>query len=287
MDDKLRNLIIQPEDTDHNNIIRIESPFAEEYPTNIKLPDSLAESIPEYISEMSINYQVRKIYKLSDDMESSKHEIPVSKSKRFYGKPDIELVMADYIKLPSMKEVFFELIPGIFLRNKKEGYSMAIFDPVGKTVYKKPPGLFIDGVVVNDPAVIAGLDPGLVEKIDAVTDLYVVGDYCFFGLVNLITLAGDFSCVSLPPYAVKLNYRSVDEVRSFLSPDYTTDEKKASRIPDLRNTLYWNPSVKPDNDGSFRIELWAPDNAGSYEINLQGISNKGIPIAIQKSIKVE
>jgi hypothetical protein len=186
-----------------------------------------------------------------------------------------------------MEEVFFELTPGIISKNKTSGYSVSIFDPIGKVAYKKPPGLFIDGVVINDPAVIAGLDPGLAEKIEAITDLYLVGDYCFFGLVNIITLTGDFSCVSLPPYAVKLNYRSVDEVRSFLSPDYTTDEEKASRIPDLRNTLYWNPSVKPGKDGTFRIDVWAPDNTGSFEINLQGISNEGKSIAIRKTIKIK
>ena len=32
------------------------------------------------------------------------------KPLRFYGKPDIELIMADYIKLPVMNEVFFELV---------------------------------------------------------------------------------------------------------------------------------------------------------------------------------
>ncbi len=33
-------------------------------------------------------------------------EISIPKQKRFYGKPDNELVMRDYIKLPVMQEVF-------------------------------------------------------------------------------------------------------------------------------------------------------------------------------------
>ena len=40
------------------------------------------------------------------------------KPLRFYGKPDIEIIMADYIKLPVMQEVFFELLPGVSLKRK-------------------------------------------------------------------------------------------------------------------------------------------------------------------------
>ena len=287
LDDKIRSLIIQPEEVDENTTIRIESAFSEDYRPVINSEDTLIKSIPEYLSDWTANYQVRKIYGVAESGEALDPEISLSKVKRFYGRPDIELVMVDYIRLPTMEEVFFELTPGIIFKSRRSGYSVSIFDPIGKMLLKKPPVLFIDGVVVNDPAVIAGLDPGLVEKIDAVTDLYLVGDYCFFGLVNLITLTGDYSSVTLPPYAVRVNFRALDPALSFFSPDYHDVEKKKSRIPDLRNTLYWNPSVRPDSDGVFRIDLWASDNIGSYEINLQGISQDGKSIVFRKKLRIE
>jgi hypothetical protein len=286
-DECIRNLIIQPEEADMNSTIRIESSFSEEYAPVINIPDTCKGSIPGYISKWSTNYQVSRIYELADQSEPLNRKISVPKAKRFYGRPDLELLLADYIKLPSMEEVFFELTPGIIFKHKKSGYSVSVFDPVNKAVYDKPPVLFVDGVVINDPAVIAGLDPGLVEKIDLVNELYLVGDYCFFGIVNVITLAGDFSCVNLPPYAVRLNYRAVDQVRTFLSPDYSTDEMKLKRIPDFRNTLYWNPSVRPDTDGKIRIDFWAPDGRGNYEIQLEGLSDEGTPVSLRKIIRVE
>ncbi len=36
--------------------------------------------------------------------------------------------------------------------------------------------------------------------------MYMVGDLVFYGLVNIITRAGDFSSVMLPDHAVRLNY---------------------------------------------------------------------------------
>jgi hypothetical protein len=60
-----------------------------------------------------------------------------------------------------------------------------------------------------------------------------------------------------------------------------------SRIPDYRNTLYWNPSVKPDKDGKAIIEFWSSDNKSDYIINIQGITEEGRTFSLQKIIKVK
>jgi hypothetical protein len=186
-----------------------------------------------------------------------------------------------------MEEVFFELIPGVFLKKKKSVYDISVADPVDNRSYASPPGLFVDGVIIKDPSVIGNLDPENVEMIDIIRDRYFVGDYLFFGIVNVISKAGDYSSVSLPGYAVRLPYRVLDPVWSFESPDYSSSEKKNNRIPDFRNTLYWNPSVKPDKNGKGRIEFWTSDISSDYEINIQGITRDGKLISIRKSMKVE
>jgi hypothetical protein len=186
-----------------------------------------------------------------------------------------------------MQEVFFELLVGVFLKNKKSGYEITISDPENNKVYETPPALFVDGVEVKDPSVIAGLDPELVEKIDVIRERYFVGDYFFHGIVNIITKAGDFSNVTLPDYAIRLSYRVIDQVNSFISPDYSSAAMKKNRIPDFRNTLYWNPSVKPNQDGKARVEFWSSDNKADYLINIQGITQDGKLFSFQKNIKVK
>jgi hypothetical protein len=248
--------------------------------------DTSGEPIPQNISKLAVNYQVMKIYGSDQLPGKTSPVVFTGGSKRFYGKPDIELVMDDYIKLPVMPEVFFELIPGVFMRKKKEKYEITIADPVENKVYDQPPILFIDGVVVRDPDIIANLDPELVEKIDAIKSRYFVGDYLFYGLVNVITRAGDFSNITLPDYAVRLPYRVTEAADSFLSPDYSSLERRKSHIPDFRNTLYWNPSVRPGNDGKSEVEFWTSDSRSDYEINVQGFSSDGIPVSARKIIKV-
>jgi hypothetical protein len=116
---------------------------------------------------------------------------------------------------------------------------------------------------------------------------YMVGDYLFYGAVNIITKAGDFSNGTLPDNAVRLPYRVLDPVLSFVSPDYSSNEMKNSRIPDFRTTLYWNPSVEPGKDGKARVEFWSSDVPSEYEINIQGIDSDGSPVSLRKIIKVK
>ncbi len=287
IDEKVNDLIIQPDEVTKGQSVNIESSFSDKYFESEKSVDSTIREIPEYISTWSVNHQVRKIYGLISDKGPLPPLISTPKPKRFYGKPDAELIMKDYITLPVMQEVFFELLTGVFLKNKNSGYEISVADPDNNKTYEIPPGLFIDGVKIKDPSIIAGLDPEVVEEIDVVREKYFVGDYLFYGIVNVITKAGDLSNVTLPDYVIRQPYRVIDPVYSFISPDYSSIKMKRSRIPDFRNTLYWNPSVKPDKDGKIWIEFWTSDFASDYEINIQGITSEGKTFSIKKIIRVK
>jgi len=287
LDNRNRDLIIQPEEVERNNTIRIESSFSNIYPDIALSPDTILKETPQSISKLGVNYQVMKIYRSEDLPLKSEPFLFNGGIKRFYGKPDVELLMDDYIKLPVMQEVFFELVPGVFLKKKKTEYEITIADPVENKVFDEPPILLIDGVVIHDPDIIANLDPELVEKIDAVKSRYFVGNYLFHGLVNVITRAGDFSNIPLPDYAVRLPYIAADQSGSFPLADYALPANKKSRIPDFRNTLYWNSSVKPDREGKAEIEFWTSDYKSDYEINIQGIAGDGKFISLRKKVKVK
>ena len=284
IDMEQKDLIIQPDGITTNLSVNIESPFSDRF---IKSVTSKEIPIPQYISSWSANYQVWKIYGISSTGAPLAANILNPGLKRFYGKPTNELVMKDYITLPVMQEVFFELLAGVSLKTKKSGYEMTINDPSNNQPYEFPPTLFVDGVLVKDASVIADIDPELVEKIDVIRYKYFVGDYLFYGIVNVITKAGDFSNTTLPDHALRLTYRVIDPVSSFISPDYSSPGSKAVRVPDFRTTLYWNPAVKQDKDGKSRIEFWTSDFSSDYEINVQGITADGKAFSFKKTIKVK
>jgi hypothetical protein len=195
--------------------------------------------------------------------------------------------MDDYIKLPVMEEVFFELLPGVSMKTRKSKTEITLIGSTEYLTYSKPPTLFIDGVVINDAAVIANLDPETVEEIDVIKERYTVGDYIFFGLVNVITRAGDFSHVTLPDYAMRLKYLVFDQVPQFNSPDYSLTQTGPDKIPDFRNTLYWNPSLEPATDGKINTEFWTSDLPGEYVVNMQGFTGDGKPVSVTRIISVK
>ena len=287
IDEALKDFIILPDDIAKNQNIIIESSFSDLYTKSDLLVDSPEARISPLISKFSVNHQVQTIFGVSSSGGSL---IPVYAPlipHRFYGKPDIELILADYINLPVMREIFFELLPGVSLKEKKSKYEVSITERVNDRLTFSIPTLMIDGVIIQDPSLIVNLDPETVERIDVVRGKYLVGKYFFSGIVNVITKAGDFGSVLIPDYMSRLHYKVLDPVLAFVSPDYSSEEMRQSRIPDYRNTLYWNPTVKPGKDGKARIEFWSSDNKSDYLINIQGITQEGKTLSIQKIIKVK
>lgn len=287
IDEDLKDLIIMPDTSGKDQKIVIESSFYDQYFKPYSLSDSSAIPIPSRISKLSVNNQVQKIYGNSSSGDPVTSVSQSLQPVRFYGKPDLEIVLSDYISLPVMSEIFFELLPDVSLKKKKTGFEISIAYRIDDYLFTTVPCLMIDGVIIEDPGMIANIEPELVEQIDVIKGKYLVGKYIFPGLVNVITRAADFTCVPLPDYMMRLHYRVIDPVRTFVTPDYSTPEIIESRIPDYRNTLYWSPSVKPDQDGKVRIEFWSSDNKSNYVINIQGITAEGNIFSIRKAIEVK
>ena len=281
------DFILMPEDNSGKQKIILRSSFSDIYPKPSAVIDSSSFFPEKVITKMSVNHQVQAIYATYSGQNQVIDNRELLKSRRFYGKPDRELIMSDYISLPVMSEVFFELLPGVSMKKKQSGYEILLIEHVNDEVNVEKPTLMIDGVIIPDASLIANLDPDLVEKIDIVRGRYAVGKHIFPGIVNVITKKGDFSCVSLTDYMIRLHYNVTDPVMSFVSPDYSSEEAHESRIPDYRNTYYWNPAVKTGKDGKATLELWSSDNKGDFVINIQGFNRDGRMFSLSKLICVK
>jgi hypothetical protein len=281
IDEELKDLVIMQDEVNADQKILIESSFSDRYFGKVSVADTVLKVLPSGISKLSVNNQVQKIYGIPALGAPMFRDIKPLKPIRFYGKPDIELIMADYIKLPAMSEVFYELLPSVSLKKK-----ITITYRIEDNQFSTTPVLMIDGVIIKDASLISNLDPEYVEKIDVVRENYMVGKYVFPGLLNVITKAGDFSNVTLPSYMIRIPYRVIEPVSSFVSPDYSTSTQRENRIPDYRNTIYWNPQVATNSENKTQAELWTSDNPGKYVINVQGITKNGKLISITKVLKV-
>lgn len=286
VDEELHDMIIQPDADSQEDKVVIVTSFSEKYPELRPAKDSAGFTVPSYTADWSVNYQVSRIYESSALGDPLLRPIAAIPDLRFYGTPDFQLIMDDYIKLPVMEEVFFELIPGAFLKKKKSGYEIAVSNPVDGRIYEVPPVLMIDGVIIHDPNIIGEMDPEIVEKIDLVRERYFVGEYVFYGLINVITRRGDFEGFSLPGSAVRLPYRVAEPVWLFRSPDYSSFSSRNNRIPDFRNTAFWSSFPRAAENGSLEVSFFAPDVKGSFGIDVQGFNPDGKLISVHKEIVI-
>jgi len=285
-DEKVRDLIVMPDDTSNQYKVIIDSPF-DEFTEKQDVKAVTAErSFTDLVTDMSVNYQTSRLYNKTDRVKSEKAQDAGRPPQRFYGKPDMELVLADYLSLPVMSEVFTELLPHIYLRKKKGGYTISVIDRKNDIIISENPVLMIDGVIIRDASLIAGLDPSIVERIDVIREKYEVGTYIFTGIINVITKSADFSCVSLPDYMARIHYRCIDPAPTWNASGTVAAAQGRSRIPDMRSTLFWTPRTIPGKDGTTTIRFRSSDAPGEYYIHLEGFTGEGKIISVIKPLRV-
>jgi len=60
-------------------------------------------------------------------------------------------------------------------------------------------------------------------------------------------------------------------VKEFYSPDYSA----TPQLPDHRRTLYWNPSVTPDENGIAKIQFYNNSSCTDFHVNIETVTPQG------------
>lgn len=78
----------------------------------------------------------------------------------------------------------------------------------------------------------------------------------------------------LPSFAriVRLGYKTPAE---FYVPKYDQPKELNDSKPDLRTTIYWNPTIVTDSTGTAKVTFYTADKPTTYDISLEGITNNG------------
>ena len=71
----------------------------------------------------------------------------------------------------------------------------------------------------------------------------------------------------------------------FKSPVY--NENSLSRKPDLRSTVYWNPTYSTNANGKADIKFHVSDDASPISVEVMGMTSDGRPFSTKKVIEVK
>jgi len=247
-------------------------------PSNLPFPKfQLNKEEQELALKMAQNIEIQELYspKKSKNLTVKKQSIP------FYGRKFKTIFFDDYILLGSTKNYFTEIdlpIKLITINDKKEfrvkgiQADLAIF----------PPLLMLDGVQISEATKILSISPKSLDKIELIDSAYIKGNGIFGGIIHFFSRNNDFGGIELPSSIIKFDYQ-------FLPGETTDNEIKSfnSKIPDTRNTLYWNPSVKIDNNKPSHISIRAAQTKGKYLVVLKGIDQNGKEISNTAQFEIQ
>ena len=262
--------------------IELQSPYAETF-TSEKIPAfKINASSQSQLESYSIGMQAQHIYS-SDSIK--KFFLPAETDTfSFYGKPMNAYRLDDYKRFATMEEVLREYVREVNVGVKASGSSLRfkLFNELNREYYTDNILVLVDGVPLFNPNLIFNFDPVKIKALEVITKNYVLGSSVFHGLASFKSYSENFEGFDLAPEAVAVDYEGLQLHREFYSPDYSDAQQRNSRIPDLRNTLYWQPVVN-----SSAVNFYTGDNKGSYLVVVQGVDAQGKPVAALSGFRVK
>jgi hypothetical protein len=281
-------LVIQLDNKKGKYILLLNDKFSNSFKEQHSQP-ALKSEYKDYILRCMINRQITAAYEVAHEGNKYEGDSPgtamVGGRPRsgaaswalspFYGYPDESIVLSDYIKLPVMEEVLVELLKSVYISVRKGVKYILIIDRNNNEIIGNSPLYLIDGVPVFDPSIVLNLEPASVEKINVVSSKYYYGDMVFDGILDIQTHNNTFKNVAKLKTAIRQKPENGGCSAVFASPRYNSENTAGSRIPDYRNTLYWNPEIITDNQGTAAFSFYTSDDTDYFDIIVEGITYNG------------
>lgn len=252
--------------------ISIDSPFAQAVSAT-RLPGfDLDRQRTQTLLDRSVAMQVQNRYwgeKLVDYL------YPVIDSTAFYGKPSERYRLDDFTRFPAMEEVLREYVRGVMPRKRNGSFRLVIPNEPYRNFFEDQQLVLMDGVPIFDIDKLMAFSPLKIRQMEVVTNRYFVNSSFFNGIFSLMTYKGDLAGFPLEPSVLQQEYEGLQVPREYYTPRYETQNQLASRIPDGRTLLYWNPSVTLNAKGKGQLQFFTSDQEGTYLVEINGLTATG------------
>jgi hypothetical protein len=257
---------------DSNYRFDFASPYYSRFSGNGFTPLLLTAKWRGQLETRSINAQAENVY-----LREAKQQYNAggdTDTLLFYGAPDKTYYLDDYTRFPTMEEVLREFVVEVRVR-KSSNYNLRVKIPNSADHFDNPL-VMVDGVPVFNADRIIAMDPLKFKKIDIITHKYYAGPLISDGIISYSSYDGSLGGTALDANGLVVEYDGLQREREFYSPAYDTPEKLNSRIPDVRNVLYWSPNITTNDKGHQTISFYTSDVPGKYAIIVQGITPTGL-----------
>lgn len=95
------------------------------------------------------------------------------------------------------------------------------------------------------------------------------------GVISFSTKRGTTSAVKIPISMATVTPLGCQKPEQFYVPKYDVKSIRNNPNPDLRTTIYWNPTLSTDSSGVVNVEFYTADPSNDYSVVLEGITKEG------------
>jgi len=273
-------LLVQPENPDTGRVkVKIDQDFDLR---NLLIQTgtfNIDKKEEQMVTAMARKVQLSRIYRKTD---STREKRTVHMRVPFYGSPTFSVNMDEFILLPTLEEVFINLVPSVIPVTRKnktsllirsENPAISIYDPL----------IMIDEVPVFNMAQFMSIPTDKISRIDVIEDVYLKGDIRFGGIINLHSKEKDMAGIDLHENSFFIDFLAMH------SPPSVVEEivSQYDRMPDTRNTLLWIPKLQVKRDNASWISFIAPDYPGEYVVLFRGLDMLGELISAESTIYIQ
>jgi hypothetical protein len=140
--------------------------------------------------------------------------------------------------------------------------------------------LIVDGVNAGNGADIDVIQPNSVEAVEVLkgNNAAIYGVEGGAGVLVITTktdLRGEkLTSTEMSPGLFSIEPAGFYKAREFYIPKYDA-ANPAANLPDHRTTIYWQPDVITDTNGSASFNFFNSDSKGTYRVEVQGMDSNG------------
>jgi hypothetical protein len=107
------------------------------------------------------------------------------------------------------------------------------------------------------------------------------------GIIHLITKKKNFASLIDNKNISFFNFNGLSGSSKFIETKYDDPINQDNRLPDFRNTLYWNPQIFTNENGEAKISFYTSDEKGKFLITIEGIGNNGDAVSQKLILEVQ
>lgn len=267
-------------------------PFWENKPPLSPLPFSLTPEGKEILQQLAVNSQIAFAYAAATHIQGLTDTLP-DRDVPFYGAADVRYRLDDYTRFPGLEEVIFEYVRYVTQHRRNRQPELRVWDAYANALslsnsleFDQAALVMLDGIPLTDLDLLWSLDARKVDILEVVTRKYYTAGSTFHGIVNFLTYEGNFADLALPETMARFEYLPLASDVAFYAPDHQQAPERQELIPDFRNTLFWQPSLRLHASEPARLSFFTGDDPGSYLISVQGYTDEGVFLSGQTLIHI-